>query len=148
MDEKSIHGKTAAETGASQDVLRTWKEFYLEARRTGEAVSGEYARRDAQGRDRWLLATASYLNEGPSGNPRFAYTILDLTARKQAEEALRQSEEQFRTLANAIPQLCWVANADGQIFWYNQRWYQYTGANPKEMAGLGWQSGHDPDATP
>ena len=35
----------------------------------------------------------------------------DITARKQAEETLAASEEQFRTLANAIPQLCWMANA-------------------------------------
>ena len=48
----------------------------------------------------------------------------DLSARKRSEDALVQSEAQFRTLANAIPQLCWMANADGWIFWYNERWYR------------------------
>jgi len=66
----------------------------------------------------------------------------------RAEEALRESETQFRTLANAIPQLCWMANADGWIFWYNERWYQYTGTTPEQMAGWGWQSVHDPEALP
>lgn len=57
-----------------------------------------------------------------------------------ALEAQQQSEEQFRTLADAIPQLCWMANADGSIFWYNQRYYDYTGAVPEQTEGWGWQS--------
>src|ERR1035438_7921297 len=71
-----------------------------------------------------------------------------ITERKSAEEALRASEEQFRNLANSIPQLCWMANTDGFIFWYNERWYQYTGATPEQMEGRGWQSVHDPDELP
>ena len=63
-------------------------------------------------------------------------------------EALRTSEERFRTLADAIPQLCWTANADGWIFWYNQRWYDFTGKTPQEMEGWGWQSVHDPAVLP
>ena len=72
----------------------------------------------------------------------------DVSERKRAGEALRQSEAQFRTLANAIPQLCWMANADGWIFWYNERWYEYTGTTPEQMEGWGWQSVHDPEALP
>jgi PAS domain S-box-containing protein len=68
--------------------------------------------------------------------------------RKRAQEAVRQSEAQFRTLANAIPQLCWMANADGWIVWYNQRWYEYTGTTPEQMEGWGWQSVHDPEVLP
>ncbi len=66
----------------------------------------------------------------------------------RSEEALKESETQFRTFADAIPQLCWMANADGWISWYNQRWYEYTGATPKQMEGWGWQSVHDPVALP
>ena len=66
----------------------------------------------------------------------------------ETQQELRQSEAQFATLANAIPQLCWMANADGWIFWYNQRWYDYTGTTPEQMEGWGWQSVHDPEALP
>ena len=59
-----------------------------------------------------------------------------------------ESEEQFRGLAEHIPQLAWMANADGGIFWYNQRWYDYTGTTPKDMEGWGWQSVHDPKVLP
>ena len=72
----------------------------------------------------------------------------DITERKRAEAAVLEREKQFHTLANSIPQLCWMANADGWIFWYNQRWYEYTGTTPEQMEGWGWQSLHDPDALP
>jgi PAS domain S-box-containing protein len=72
----------------------------------------------------------------------------DVSERKRAESALRESEAQFRTLANAIPQLCWMAKGDGWLFWYNDRWYQYTGTTPQDMEGWGWQSVHDPDVLP
>lgn len=62
---------------------------------------------------------------------------------QEKSEALRESEQQFRTLGNSIPQLTWMANADGYIFWYNQRWYEYTGTTPAQMEGWGWQSVHD-----
>ena len=68
--------------------------------------------------------------------------------RKASEDAEREREKQFHTLADSIPQLCWMANADGWIFWYNQRWYEYTGTTAKQMEGWGWQSVHDPDALP
>ena len=72
----------------------------------------------------------------------------DVTARHQAELAVRESEEKFRTLADHIPTLAWMAHPDGNIFWYNQRWYDYTGATPESQAGWGWESVHDPEMLP
>jgi PAS domain S-box-containing protein len=72
----------------------------------------------------------------------------DITEHKRAEEVLRRSEEEFRALANAVPQLVWMANTDGWIFWYNQQWYEYTGTAPEQMEGWGWQSVHDPVVLP
>jgi PAS domain S-box-containing protein len=73
-----------------------------------------------------------------------AYGIAALRLRR----ALRESEEQFHTMANAMPQLAWMARADGYITWYNQRWYDYTGTTPEQMAGWGWQCVHDAEALP
>ncbi|MDR3638355.1 MAG: PAS domain S-box protein, partial [Isosphaeraceae bacterium] len=72
----------------------------------------------------------------------------DATVRRRQEEALREGERQFRTLADSIPQLAWMTRPDGFIFWYNKRWYEYTGTSAEDMEGWGWQSVHDPAELP
>jgi two-component system cell cycle sensor histidine kinase/response regulator CckA len=62
-----------------------------------------------------------------------------------AEQALRESEERFHTLADNISQLAWMADAEGSRFWYNRRWYEYTGTRFEEMQGWGWKTVHHPD---
>ena len=65
-----------------------------------------------------------------------------------AAAALRHSEERLLQLANTIPNLAWIADKDGWIQWYNDRWYEYTGTTPSEMEGWGWQTVHDPATLP
>jgi PAS domain S-box-containing protein len=60
-------------------------------------------------------------------------------------EELRESEGQFRSLANSIPQLAWMAHPNGDRFWYNQRWYDYTGKTFDELKDGGWKAIHHPD---
>jgi PAS domain S-box-containing protein len=64
------------------------------------------------------------------------------------EDAVREKENEFHLLADSIPELCWMARGDGHIFWYNARWYEYTGTTPKQMEGWGWQSVHKPEILP
>jgi PAS domain S-box-containing protein len=64
----------------------------------------------------------------------------EVTERKRAEAALRASERQFHTLADSIPQLVWMADAEGAIFWFNKHWYAYTGKPAGEEASHGWQA--------
>lgn len=71
-----------------------------------------------------------------------------LAAQREAEAALVESETKFKRLANTIPQLAWMANPDGYIFWYNDRWFEYTGTTPPQMEGWGWQSVHRADTLP
>jgi len=99
-----------------------------------------------------------------AGNLAYGITVLrDRSKRFAAEEELRQSrdelelrvkertkelkesEERFRALADNIPNLAWMAVADGWIFWYNKQWYEYTGTTLEEMQGWGWQKVHHPD---
>ncbi len=65
--------------------------------------------------------------------------------RMRAESALRASEEQFRTLADNMSQFAWMADPSGRIYWYNKRWYDYTGTTLEAMRALGWRSVHHPD---
>ncbi|WP_080378051.1 MULTISPECIES: hybrid sensor histidine kinase/response regulator [Pseudomonas syringae group] len=59
---------------------------------------------------------------------------------RQHIDVLRESEQQFRALADNMSQLAWTADPRGQVNWYNQRWYSYTGASFEAMKALGWRS--------
>jgi PAS domain S-box-containing protein len=114
----------------------------------GEQVKGEVLRvRRNDGHEFFAKCNgASIYNDGTLA---FSYiTIEDITNRRQAEREVRESEERFRTLANSIPQLAWMARANGFLFWYNQRWHDYTGTTAEQMEGWGWQSVHDPAVLP
>jgi len=64
---------------------------------------------------------------------------------RESQERINDSEQKFRTMANSIPQLAWMTDGKGYIFWYNQRWYDYTGTHLEEMEGWGWKKVHHPD---
>ena len=100
------------------------------------------------GRARWLRARAQPLCD-PDGRVREVLLIHeDVSERVQAQNDAALSEMRLKPLANTIPQLVWMAEPDGAIHWYNDRWYAYTGTTPEQMAGWGWQSVHDPAVLP
>jgi PAS domain S-box-containing protein len=78
------------------------------------------------------------------GFSRFFGVVADITDRKRAEEAISRREEEFRSLADAMPQLVWMAEPNGYVHWFNERWYDYTGTTPDQNCGWGWRSVHDP----
>ena len=73
------------------------------------------------------------------------WAALDRAALR-AELAAREAE--FREMADNLPQLAWMADPSGAIFWYNRRWYDYTGTTFDEMQGWGWRRLHHADHLP
>ncbi len=65
-----------------------------------------------------------------------------------SEKEIELGEYQFATFVNSMQNLAWMADRNGNIFWYNQRWYEYTGKSPEEMKEFGWESLHDPEKLP
>ncbi|MXQ10800.1 PAS domain-containing protein [Microvirga makkahensis] len=69
----------------------------------------------------------------------------DVTDHRRAQNALRESEERFRAIANSIDQLIWATRPDGFHDYYNQRWYEYTGVPEGSTDGAGWSEMFHPD---
>lgn len=88
---------------------------------------------------RWVSATLYPSDKG------LTVFFRDVTEAKQHEEALAESERQFRELADAMPQLVWSADRGGNRYWFNKRWHAYTGVPLHKAKGWGWVNCHHPD---
>ena len=138
----------------------------LPARRAarGENVQDfEYSLVFDDGTARDLLAYGTPLWDN-KGQPRGAvHTLVDITERKAIErelqkarddleqrviertEQLANSEKEFRSLAEAMPQIVWITKADGWNIYFNQQWVDYTGLTLEESYGHGWNKPFHPD---
>ena len=113
-----------------------------ELRRTGRHVPYEKELVRPDGTRVPVLLGGSLTEPGTYKSVSFC---LDITPQKHALRAAQAREREFLTLANTVAQLSWIAEADGHIFWYNDRWYDYTGTDLAGMQGWGWQKVHHPD---
>ncbi len=93
----------------------------------------------------WISARGrAYRN--PKGEPvRLMGTVVDISERKRADEALRRSEQEFRSLAESMPQMVWATRPDGWNIYFNQQWVTYTGLTLEESYGEGWIIPFHPD---
>jgi len=93
---------------------------------------------------RRLILHRSVPIPGHSGEIAGAVTaLMDITEFAQTKRAVVESNHRMLQLANTIPQLAWMADRDGAVHWYNDRWLDYTGLHESDMTGWGWESLHD-----
>ncbi|HWF62016.1 MAG TPA: PAS domain S-box protein [Nitrospira sp.] len=85
------------------------------------------------------------MNSGEKQTQRESGDSEEVQKQGLVAEELRKSEERFRMLADNMSQFVWMADERGWIFWYNQRWFDYTGTALEEMQGWGWMKVHHPD---
>jgi PAS domain S-box-containing protein len=103
---------------------------------------------DRQGRERPVHESAAPIRD-ESGKASGAVLVFrDMTEHRRHQLELEERERQFRTLADSIPLLCWMAEPDGRLFWYNRRWYDFTGTTLEEMEGWGWEKVQHPQELP
>lgn len=81
-----------------------------------------------------------------TGKPGGVFAVVvDTTQRILTERAQKDSEARLQTLADNIAQFAWIADETGRVFWYNKRWFDYTGASFAEVNGHGWHQFIHPD---
>jgi len=112
---------------------------------TGTAWEDTFPLRGRDGSYRWFLSRALPIRDETGEVVRWFGTNTDITEQIDAEQALRDSETRFHELADNISQFAWTADRAGWIYWYNKRWYDYTGTTLEEMQGWGWQNVHHPE---
>jgi len=111
--------------------------------RTG--VAGERRLVLPDGTIRHLQIVVSPVFDAASRPIEVIGTAMDVTERKYAEEALRESEERYRALIEVSPQMVWLARADGSNIFWNQWWYDYTGLTRAESEEFDWVQAVHPE---
>jgi two-component system, sensor histidine kinase and response regulator len=107
------------------------------------AFSGEVAGRRKDGS---LFPLDLAGSEVQVGDHRIVTCIVrDLTERKRTEEAVRESEARFRTMADSAPVLIWMSGTDGLCTFFNQGWLNFTGRTLEQELGNGWRDDVHPD---
>ncbi|RZL94946.1 MAG: PAS domain S-box protein [Variovorax sp.] len=102
-------------------------------------------RRASDGAVRWISRRAEMIRD-PAGKPVLMRGVVqDITARKDAEATLRESEARFRALAQAMPIQVWTAAADGGLDWFSRSVYSYSGLTHEALVGAGWSRMVHPD---
>src|SRR4051794_5174642 len=121
------------------------REAVFTALRERRMYEAEHRIRHKDGSIRWIWARGQGVS-APDGSFRFIEGLnLDMTRQKQAEEMLRESEQRWRSLTEALPQLVWSATPDGACDYFSTQWTQHTGVPEPDLLGWRWLEVLHPD---
>lgn len=112
--------------------VAAWRESIASG--TPYEVENRYLR-PSDGRYRWYLTRALPARDDSGRIVRWYGTSTDIDDRKRTEQALSVSEERFRQLADAMPQIVWTARPDGFVDYFNRRWYEFVGPSSERVPG-------------
>ncbi len=142
---ESITGWTRKDT-ENQSIMElaypdpAYREYVMDYMQSLKEGFSEIIMRTRDGRD----IVTSWANIKLS-NGRQLGIGLDINKQKITEKAVKESEEKFRNLADNISQLAWITDKEGNVIWFNKRWYDFTGFRLKESAGMHYSDFIHPD---
>lgn len=125
------------------DEAQEWIDLYRGVLDTGRPIRFE---KSFQTTGRWLELAAFPVE--PAGRRQVAVLFKDLTEKRQAEMAVRESEARFRNMADNTPMMMWVTDPDGYCTYLNRTWYEFTGQSVGEAEAFGWLDATHPDDRP
>jgi two-component system, cell cycle sensor histidine kinase and response regulator CckA len=127
-----------------EDVSRIRKEYQESVERT-HAWDTELRVVWPDGSVHWLLGKGQVFLDEDGLPARLAGITLDITERKEAESRLRESEQRFRSMADAAPIMVCASGADKRATFFNRGWLEFVGRGMEEELGYGWTEGLHPD---
>jgi PAS domain S-box-containing protein len=125
--------------------LPRFVEVYAAAQKARTSFQTDYRLRRHDGEYRWVLETAMPRFTPAGEFEGFIGSVIDISERRRAEEAVRESEERFRFMADAAPVMIWLDDVHGQCTYFSKPWLDYTGRPLEAELGLGWLDGVHPD---
>jgi PAS domain S-box-containing protein len=122
------------------------EDIFLKANKRMTAFDFECRFKARNGEYRWNIDSGLPKFDDQGNFEGFIGSVIDIHKRKLTEEALRKSESWYKTYAEAMPQMAFIADAEGNIIYFNKRWYEYIGGM-EGTEGWGWKDKpiHHPD---
>jgi two-component system, cell cycle sensor histidine kinase and response regulator CckA len=132
--------------GVHPDDLATLLQGWERARTSGLGYAAEFRLRSAaDGGYRWFLTRVVPIRDERGSIVQWYATSTDIHDQKEAEAALRDSEQRFRAFADAAPALLWVTGPDGSCTFRSRGWYEFSGQTEVEALGFGWLDAVHPE---
>ncbi|MBA2272072.1 MAG: PAS domain S-box protein [Chthoniobacterales bacterium] len=136
-------GRLSLDSTTPPEFMPVVRDALEEFKRTGKTTTYEKQCLRKDGSRWWVLFSATKLNDELG-----VEFVVDISGRKEIEQALQGSEERFRTIADNVPQVIWTNDANGEAVYFNKRFFEYTGLTENESRGPGWQAVVHPEDAP
>jgi len=136
-----IEGPLAGQALGAAD----WPVARVLAGRDSDAGVFEIEPFDIPGMRRTVLVRAAALRDAAGQLSGAVAAHMDITPQVAAERALKESEGRFRAITNVIPQMVWSTNVDSGVYYFNERWQEFTGLTAEELHAGAWRGAVHPE---